>query len=121
MFIDLRDYSGPADINTDVCIVGAGAAGITLALELEGPSRDVCVLESGSFEYDVDTQSLADGDNIGLPYYELIASRLRFFGLLFLIQINIFLVTFSELMWLRFHDESLKSTLSGWVSYFVQI
>ena len=80
MFIDLREYSGPTEIKTDICVVGAGAAGITLALELAGSSRDVCVLESGRFEYDVDTQSLADGDNIGLPYYELIASRLRFFG-----------------------------------------
>ena len=80
MFIDLKNYSGPAEIETDVCIVGAGAAGITLALELEGLSRQVCVLESGTFEYDVGTQSLADGDNIGLPYYELIASSSRLFG-----------------------------------------
>jgi len=80
MFVDLKEYSGPAEIVTDVCIIGAGAAGITLALELESSSRDVCVLESGTFDYDVETQSLADGESIGLPYYELIASRLRLFG-----------------------------------------
>ena len=80
MIIDLTEYSGPSEIETDLCIVGAGAAGITLALELEAASRDVCVLESGGFDYDVDSQSLADGNNVGLPYYELIASRLRFLG-----------------------------------------
>jgi choline dehydrogenase-like flavoprotein len=80
MFIDLNAYAGPADIETDVCIVGAGAAGITLALELNDTGKDVCVLESGGLDYDAATQSLADGDNIGIPYYPLIASRLRFFG-----------------------------------------
>ncbi len=80
MIVDLTEYSGTAEIETDICIVGAGAAGITLALELEGASRDVCVLESGAFDYDAETQSLADGSNVGLPYYDLIASRLRFLG-----------------------------------------
>lgn len=80
MFIDLTDPSAPAEIQTDLCIIGAGAAGISLALELSGTSLDVCVLESGDFDYDAATQSLADGDNVGLPYYELISSRLRYFG-----------------------------------------
>lgn len=80
MFADLKTYSGPSDIDTDVCIIGAGAAGIALALELMGADRDTCVLESGGFDYDPATQSLAEGDTSGLPYYELAASRLRFFG-----------------------------------------
>jgi choline dehydrogenase-like flavoprotein len=80
MFIDLEEYSGNGEIETDVCIVGAGAAGITLALELENSPANICILESGTFDYDVDTQSLAEGSNEGLPYYALIASRLRFLG-----------------------------------------
>jgi choline dehydrogenase-like flavoprotein len=80
MFIDLTEYTGPSEIQADICIVGAGAAGITLALELDNTPMDVCILESGTLEYDVETQSLADGDIIGLPYYPLKASRLRFFG-----------------------------------------
>jgi choline dehydrogenase-like flavoprotein len=80
MFIDLTDYSGPAEIESDLCIVGAGAAGITLALELAGSGGDVCVLESGGLEYDHATQQLADGETAGLPYYELVAARLRYFG-----------------------------------------
>lgn len=80
MFTDLKQDSAPTDIRTDLCIIGAGAAGISLALELSGGSLDVCLLESGDFDYDAATQSLADGDNVGLPYYELDASRLRFLG-----------------------------------------
>ena len=36
MFIDLRAIPDGTDINTEICIVGAGAAGITLARELDG-------------------------------------------------------------------------------------
>lgn len=80
MFIDLEEYDGAEDIRTDICIVGAGAAGITLALELDGTPHDVCLLESGKFSYDAKTQALAGGAIVGLPYYDLLAARLRFFG-----------------------------------------
>ena len=65
----------------DVCIVGAGAAGITLALELarQGGVR-VCLLESGDFEFDAQTQALYKGEVVGHPYYDLDILRLRFFG-----------------------------------------
>lgn len=80
MLIDLQQYDGDAEVSTDVCIIGAGAAGITLALEMDGTASDVCVLESGPLQYDVETQALAQGENIGLPYYDLVAARLRFLG-----------------------------------------
>ncbi len=37
----------PVDARADVCVVGAGAAGLTLALELERRGRRVLVLEAG--------------------------------------------------------------------------
>jgi choline dehydrogenase-like flavoprotein len=80
MLIDLNTYDGTSDVKSDVCIVGAGAAGITLALELDGTPSTVCVLESGGLDYDFATQSLAAGKNVGMPYYDLIAARLRFLG-----------------------------------------
>ena len=80
MFIDQREYDGPEQIDADVGIVGAGAAGITLAMELTGSNRNVCLLESGGFEYHGPTQLLAAGETAGFPYYELVASRLRYFG-----------------------------------------
>ncbi|MGH3047614.1 MAG: FAD-dependent oxidoreductase, partial [Gaiellaceae bacterium] len=67
-------------LQTDVCIVGAGAAGITLARELSGSPLRVTVLESGGFEYEVETQALYEGPSIGLPYSDLSAPRLRYFG-----------------------------------------
>jgi len=66
-------------LRTDVCIVGAGAAGITLARELAGTSHSVTVLESGGFDFSEATQDLYEGSSSGLPY-RLTGSRLRFFG-----------------------------------------
>lgn len=80
MYIDSRSLSKKTVINTDVCIVGAGAAGITLAREFKGAPFKVCLLESGGLDYDVETQSLYKGENAGHPYYPLEAARLRFFG-----------------------------------------
>lgn len=80
MFIDARRITKGTQINTDICIIGAGAAGITLAREFSGQPFKVCLLESGSFEYEWETQSLYQGKNKGLPYYPLEAARLRFFG-----------------------------------------
>ena len=80
MFIDGRKINDNEEIEADVCIIGAGAAGITIAREFIGTSYKVCLLESGGMEYDEATQSLNDGKNIGYPYYDLDILRLRYFG-----------------------------------------
>jgi choline dehydrogenase-like flavoprotein len=80
VFTDARSVPRESRVETDVCIVGAGAAGITLARELNGSPVRVTVLESGGFEYEAETQDLYDGRPIGLPYSDLDVPRLRFFG-----------------------------------------
>ena len=80
MLIDLREEPGAADAPSDICIVGAGAAGITLARRLVRQGLSVCLLESGGLDYEEATQALYRGANIGMHYYELDHSRLRFFG-----------------------------------------
>jgi len=80
MFIDARAIPKNTAVETDVCIVGAGAAGITLTRELTGHSLSVCLLESGGLEYETETQSLAGGRSVGLSYPALHTTRLRFFG-----------------------------------------
>ncbi len=80
MLIDARTLSAGQTIETDVCIVGAGPAGIALAQEFLGKNLRVCLLESGGLEEDDATQSLAAGKVIGDPFEPLQESRQRQFG-----------------------------------------
>lgn len=80
MIVDAREFDDDIEIDTEVCIIGGGAAGIALALGLRGRVRDVIVLESGGETQDARTQSLYIGDNTGQPYFDLAISRLRYFG-----------------------------------------
>lgn len=50
-----------ATLSFDVCIVGAGPAGLTLAAELDGGPYRVCLLEAGGMAPDPAHQALADG------------------------------------------------------------
>lgn len=80
MIIEARSLPQDTVIETDICIVGAGTAGITLARELIGQDFRVCLLESGGREPDQATQALYQGENVGLPYYELDTARARYYG-----------------------------------------
>lgn len=80
MHFDLRYLEPNSEIEGDICIIGAGAAGISLALELEKSSIKVILLESGGFEYDEQIQSLYRGTLSGQNYYPLMSSRLHYFG-----------------------------------------
>ncbi len=53
----LHDHPGP-DIRFDICIVGAGAAGIVLAVELTRLGKRVVLLEGGGREIEADSQDL---------------------------------------------------------------
>lgn len=64
----------------DILIVGAGPAGITLALELEGTGLRIGLLESGGEAFDVDTQMLNEGAVTGHDAVDLAAIRLRYLG-----------------------------------------
>jgi choline dehydrogenase-like flavoprotein len=65
---------------TDVCIIGSGVAGLTLARQLLAAGRTVTLLESGGLDYERGPAELNIGDNVGEPYYRLDHARLRFFG-----------------------------------------
>lgn len=80
MEIDARTLPAEDTLDTDVCIVGAGPAGITLALELANQRFRVCLVESGGREADPQTQSLAGGEVSGDPYPNLEETRQRRFG-----------------------------------------
>ena len=81
MLIDARKDLKSGDIlEADLCIVGAGAVGIAMALEFNGSTKKVAVLESGGFELEGRTQSLYKGYHVGRPTYPLEKNRLRYFG-----------------------------------------
>lgn len=80
MLSDLDKATDSILLEAEVCIVGAGAAGVVLARDLMRAGRDVCLLESGGMDFEERTQSLFEGKNIGMEYYDLDHARLRFFG-----------------------------------------
>jgi choline dehydrogenase-like flavoprotein len=81
MLIDAREVPSGSVLRVDLCVIGGGAAGVTISRELANTSQTVVVLESGGIEIDERTQALAEGESVGEPYHvPLDASRLRLVG-----------------------------------------
>ena len=80
MHIDARELENNSTIRGDICVIGAGAAGISIALEWMNTPYDVILLEGGGFEYDDDVQDLYKGESTGQKYFPLKSSRLHYFG-----------------------------------------
>lgn len=80
MSIDARTLTADATIETEICIVGGGPAGITLVRELTNQKFRVCLVESGGLEFDLNTQSLSAGQVTGNAYPPLTETRLRQLG-----------------------------------------
>ena len=81
MHIDARNLENNSIINGDICIVGAGAAGISMALDLaKSSSHKIILLEGGGFEYDEKMQELYDGTTSGQRYFPLKSTRYHAFG-----------------------------------------
>lgn len=81
MKIDLNkvDYNPFKHKNFDICICGAGVAGITIALNLS-KKLNICLLEAGGFEYSDESQEVYQGNSVGQEYFDLMATRLRYWG-----------------------------------------
>ena len=79
MLQDANAAEIPSALSTDICIVGGGAAGITLAVQLARRRRPFLLIESGGEHFDPAQQGLYSMAVTGLPYSPD-ASRLRFFG-----------------------------------------
>jgi choline dehydrogenase-like flavoprotein len=80
VLIDLAQADGALELEGEVCVVGAGAAGISLTRRLLERGRTVVLLESGGLDYEAPAADLNAGENVGEDYYDLEDSRLRFFG-----------------------------------------
>jgi choline dehydrogenase-like flavoprotein len=94
VFTDARSIAAGATLHADICIVGAGVAGITLAREFIGRSESVVLVAGGGLEFtkslrelptvlrrhSLGEQALSGGRNAGQPYYPLRFTRVRAFG-----------------------------------------
>lgn len=80
MIIDSREIPENQVIESDICIIGSGPAGITLARSLAGLSSRVCLLESGGISQDAAVQDLSYGPTLGDPLLPIQATRNRQVG-----------------------------------------
>src|SRR4051812_38516464 len=80
MHIDARKLEIGSLLEGDICIIGAGAAGIWMALEWMNTNYKVILLEGRGFEYEKEMQDLYKGKTTGQRYYPLHACRLHYFG-----------------------------------------
>ncbi|MEZ5749627.1 MAG: GMC family oxidoreductase [Caenibius sp.] len=79
MHIDFRE-AGQSEHRAEICVIGAGVAGISIARRLLDAGHSVTILESGGFDYEADIADLNAGPSVGEEYYELDHARLRMFG-----------------------------------------
>jgi choline dehydrogenase-like flavoprotein len=79
-FIDARQIPDRTELTPDLAIIGGGPAGITLALALAHTPLRMLLLESGGMDFDPATQALYAGEESGVRYIPLDATRLRYLG-----------------------------------------
>jgi len=80
MIQDFRSASCPDALAADVCIIGAGPAGISLAMALAGSPWTVCLLEGGGTRAEAASQALYEGESVGPYAFDPSTSRLRALG-----------------------------------------
>ncbi|HWB94484.1 MAG TPA: GMC family oxidoreductase [Puia sp.] len=80
MHIDARHLPDNTLIEGDICIVGTGPAGLSIALQWDHTPYKVILLEGGGLDYDDQVQDLYAGQVTGQKYYPLRSTRLHYFG-----------------------------------------
>ena len=79
MLIDFQNEENIESMEADICIIGAGAAGISLAREFLHTNHQVLLLEGGGKKAEPDTQDLYRSQSVGLSH-KTIDGRSRIFG-----------------------------------------
>lgn len=80
MIEDARRIPEGSHWEADICIVGAGPAGLTLARHFANSPVKVVLLESGGLDFEWWPQNLSRGVLVGDPYEPLHICRVRQFG-----------------------------------------
>jgi choline dehydrogenase-like flavoprotein len=80
MLIDARRNLPRTGLDCDICIVGGGPAGLTLARELDDGRRSICLVEGGGLAFEQSSQALFAGQSDGDGYPYLQATRMAALG-----------------------------------------
>ncbi len=80
MQLEARHLEARGGLSADICIVGAGPAGLTLATTLAATGKSIIMVESGSWSTPEQLQRLNRGPTIGVPYTGLEGTRYRGIG-----------------------------------------
>lgn len=64
----------------DVCIIGTGPAGTSLARKLAARGLDVALMEAGAVDWSEESQDITRGESVGILYPDLDVARLRYLG-----------------------------------------
>lgn len=78
--IDARSLPNGETITCDLCIIGGGPIGLTLADALSGPGRTVLLVETGGEARSAETEGLSRGETSGDKYAPLSMYRRRMLG-----------------------------------------
>jgi len=79
MHVDARKLPANSIIEGDICIIGTGPAGLSMAMDWMNTPYNVMLLESGGFEYDDKVQDMLAGESTGQRYFPLRSTRLSQF------------------------------------------
>jgi hypothetical protein len=69
-----------SEVKTNICIIGAGAAGISIFQKLTNKKINCVICEGGNLEFEEKSQEIYNGKIIGDDYLSLEVSRLRYLG-----------------------------------------
>ena len=80
MIHDFDNWEAPGPLDADLCIIGSGAAGITIAREFLGSGLRVALLAGGARSQTRPDQDLYNSEIVGLPHPGTHEGRARTFG-----------------------------------------
>jgi len=80
MIVDLNDHENGHVFRADLVIIGAGAAGITIAREFFETGTSVLMLEGGGERWEPETQDLYISEIAGISHKGIHSGRARIFG-----------------------------------------
>jgi choline dehydrogenase-like flavoprotein len=80
MICDFNELENQATLAADVCVIGSGAAGITIAREFLGTAYNVVLLAGGGQRHEPECQCLYESDLVGLFHQSIHDGRARVLG-----------------------------------------